>query len=315
MQALQTQVQNEGALGALHAAQIAHQLGSGLGDVGAGQTEALGVGHTMVALVRGTQAGKLLGIGGPVELAAVHDAAAHGSAVAVHVLGGGMGHDVRAPLEGPAVHRSGKGVVHDQGHAVGVGRLGELLNVQHGQCGVGDGLAEHSLGVGPEGSVQLLLGAVRVHEGELHAHPPHGHREQVVGAAVNAGAAHHMVAAARDVEHRIEVGCLAAAGEHGGGAALQLADLGRHMVAGGVLQAAVEIAGCLQVKQLAHILAGVVFKGRALDDGDLAGLAVAGGVSALDAFGIETKIHDRFPLFFLELRRRKTDRIFSILLD
>ena len=41
MQALQAQVQDEGALGALYAAQITHQLGGGLGDVGAGQTLSL----------------------------------------------------------------------------------------------------------------------------------------------------------------------------------------------------------------------------------------------------------------------------------
>ena len=91
-------------------------------------------------------------------------------AVAVHILGGGVGDDVRAPLEGAAVDRGGEGVVHDQGHAVGVGGLGELLDVQHRQGGVGNGLAEHGLGVGPEGGVQLLLGAVGSHEGGLNAH-------------------------------------------------------------------------------------------------------------------------------------------------
>ena len=33
----------------------------------------------------------------------------------------------------------------------------KLLNVQHRQGRVGDGLAEHRLGVGPEGCLELLL--------------------------------------------------------------------------------------------------------------------------------------------------------------
>ncbi len=110
--------------------------------------EALRVGDAVVALVRGAQAGELVGVGHPVELAAVHDGTAQHSAVAVHVLGGGVGHDVRAPLEGAAVDRRGEGVVDDQRYAVGVGGLGEVLDIQHGQGGVGNGLTEHHLGVG-----------------------------------------------------------------------------------------------------------------------------------------------------------------------
>ena len=46
-----------------------------------------------------------------------------------------------------------KGVVHDQRHAVGVSSLGKFLDIQHSQGGVGNGLAEHHLGVGPESVV------------------------------------------------------------------------------------------------------------------------------------------------------------------
>ena len=76
-----------------------------------------------------------------------------------------------------------------------------------------------------------------------------------------------------------EVGRLAGRGEHGGGAALQLADLGGHIVVGGVLEAGVEVAVGLQVKELTHVLAGGVFERGGLDDGDLPGLSVAGGVA------------------------------------
>ena len=96
-------------------------------------------------------------MGHPVEVAAVYNGAAYAGAVAVHIFGGRMGNNVRAPLKGTAVDRGGKGVVHNQRHPMGVGHLGKQLNIQHRQSRIGNGLAEHSLGVGPEGGIQFLL--------------------------------------------------------------------------------------------------------------------------------------------------------------
>ena len=117
--------------------------------------------------------------------------------------------------------------------------------------------------------------------------------EEVIGAAVDRGGSHHMVAAAGDVENREEIGRLAGGGQHGRRAALQLGDLGRHAVVGGVLQAGVEIAAGLQIEELAHVLGGVVFEGRALHDGDLPGLSVFRRVAALDTNGVDTLFHSR----------------------
>ena len=96
-----------------------------------------------------------------------------------------------------------------------------------------------------------------------------------------------MVAAAGDVEHGEEVGRLAGGGEHSRRTALQRGDLCRHVVAGGILEPGIEIPTGLQIKQLAHILAGVVFEGGALNDGDLPGLSVPWGIAALDACGFD----------------------------
>ena len=173
---------------------------------------------------------------------------------------------------------------------MGVGSPGKFLNIQHRQGGIGNGFPEHRLGIGPEGGVQLLLGAVRVQEGGLHAHPLHGHRQQVVAAAVNGGAGHHMVAAAGNIENRQEIGGLAGAGQHGCGAPLQGADLCRHRVAGGICQPGVKIALGLQVKKLSHILGGGVLVGRALNDGNLPGLPVARGIAGLNTKGFHVKL-------------------------
>ena len=283
MQALQAQVDEEGVLRRLDRPQIAHELGGGLGDVGAALAEALGVHHAVVALVGRGEPGKLVGVGHPIEVAGIHDDTADGGAVAVHVLGSGMRHDVGTPLNGPAQHRRGEGVVHDERHPVGVGRRSEALDVEHGERGVGDGLAEDALGVGTEGRRQLLVGAVRVHEGAFQPHASHGMGEQVVGAAVDSRGGHHVIARAGDVEHGEEVRRLARRGEHGRRAALQRGDLRGHSVVGGVRQARVEVAGLLQVEQTAHVLRGVVLPRGVLVDGHLARLAVAGTPAALHA--------------------------------
>ena len=286
MQAFQTEVQHVGVHGRLHGAKVTHQLRGSLGDKGTLFAETLGVGDAVVAVVRGAQAGELLSVGHPVELAAVHDGTAQHRAMTVHVLGGGVGHDIRAPLKGAAVDRRGEGVVHDQRHTVGVSSLGKLLNVQHGQGRVCDGLAEHHLGVGLECGVQLFLGAQRVHEGGFNAHFLHGDGDQVEGAAVDGTGCHDVVACFAEIEQGKEVCSLTAAGQHCGRAAFQLTDLLSHKVAGGVLQTGIEVAVCFQIKQLAHILAGGILKGGGLDNGDLAGFAVAGGVTALHADSI-----------------------------
>ena len=181
-----------------------------------------------------------------------------------------------------------------------VGSLGKLLNVQDGEGGVGDGLAEDCLGVGPESGVELLLGALGVHKGELNAHTLHGDGEQVKGAAVDGGGGDHVVAAAGDVEDSIEVGRLAGGEEHGGAAALQSGDLGRHGIVGGVLQAGVEVAAGLQIEQLAHLLAGLIAEGGGLDDGEVAGLPVAGTIAGVEAFSGDLIVAhgNSFFLFF-----------------
>ena len=282
---LQPDVQQEAVVGGGNGAQVPHELDGGLGDVGPLQTEALGVGDSVIALIRGGQAGELVGVGVPVELAAVHDGAAYGEGVAVHILGGGVGDDVTAPLEGAAVHRGSEGIVHDKGNSVGMGRLGKLFDVQHGEGGVGDGLSKDRLGVGTEGGVQFLLRALGIHEGELDAHALHGDGKKVEGPTVDGGGGDDVVSAARDVEDGIEVGRLSGGQQHGGGAPLQGADLGRYRVVGGVLQSGIEVAAGLQVEQLAHLLAGLIAEGGGLDDGEIAGFAVAGPVAGVEAVG------------------------------
>ena len=139
----------------------------------------------MVAFVGRGQARKLVGMRHPVERAGVHDASAHACAVTVHVLRGGVRHDIRAPLDGVTVHGRRERVIHNQRHAVRMRRIRETLDIKHGQRRVGDGLAEHGLRVRAERRLKLLVGAVGADERALQAHALHGMRQQVVRAAVN----------------------------------------------------------------------------------------------------------------------------------
>ena len=262
----------------------------------------------MVGLIGGGEARELLGMGHPVEVTRVHDGAAYCGAMAVHVLGGGVRHDVGAPLDGTAVDGRGKRVVHDQRHAVRMSRGGEALDVEYRERRVGDGLAEHALGVGAKCRLELFAARIGRDERALQAHAAHGVGEQVVGAAVDGGACHHVVTGAGDVEDGEEVRGLAGARQHGGGAAFELGDFCGHGIVGGVLQAGVEVAGLFQVEELAHVLGSVVLPGGGLVDRNLARLCVAGAVAALYAGGADTFGH-AIPLVVVcrALRKERVD--------
>ena len=70
-----------------------------------------------------------------------------------------------------------------------------------------------------------------------------------------------MAACLADVKQGKKICRLAGRSEHTGSTALQRCDLRRHIVIGGILQPGIEITGRLQIKQLAHVLTGVVLEG------------------------------------------------------
>ena len=223
----------------------------------------------------------------PVKLAVVNDYAAQVGSMSIHVLGRGVRDDVGAPLKGTAHHGRREGVVDHQRHAVVMCSLGKALNIEHGKGGVCDRLAKDELGIGLKGCLELLIGAVGGDERAGNAHAAHGVGEQVIGTAVNGRASDHMIAGTGHVKDREEVRSHARAREHRGGASLHLADLGGNQIARGVLQAAVEVARLLQVKQLAHVLGRVVLPRGGLVDGHLARLGISRVIAALNTCGTD----------------------------
>ena len=112
-------------------------------------------------------------------------------------------------------------------------------------------------------------------------------REKIVRSAVNGGAGNNVVAATRNVEYAEKACRLSGRREHCGGAALHLANLFGNVIVGRILQTGIKISALLQIEQLRHIFAGVVFESSALNDGNLSGLAVARRIASLNADGFD----------------------------
>ena len=286
-QGFQAQIQQECVLGAGLRAQIPHEMGAGLGDI-RGFAELLRVDNAVIRLIGLGEHGELAVL--PIKIAAVHNNAPQLHGVAVHIFAGGVGDNIRTEFEGPAVDGGGEGVVHNQGHAVGVGLLSKHLDIRDHQGRVGEGFGKHAAGVGLERRFQLFPGAARAHKGGLDAHFLHGLVNQVEGAAVNGAGSHHMVAGVADVQHGNQGSRLAGRGEHSAHAAFQGSNLLFHSVHGGVAQTGIEEALGLQVKEVAHGLGAVIGIRCALHNGHHPGLPVAGMIAFLDALGINAVI-------------------------
>ena len=60
------------------------------------------------------------------------------------------------------------------------------------------------------------------------------------------------------------------------------------MVIGGVLQPGIKITAGLQIKEGPHLLSGGIPEGGGLNNGDVSGLSVAGGIARVDTLGTDT---------------------------
>ena len=273
MQGFQADIGQKRVLRRLAGPQISHQLRRCLGDIGA-LSKFFRVDNAVVGLIRRGQARKLVRMGHPVEIAGIHDGSAHSHGMAVHILGGGMGHDVHTPGKGPAVDGSRKGIVTDHGYSVIVRQLHELLNIQDHAGRVGDGLREHSLRVGAECFLQLLRRSILIHQGYLQTKALQSHSQKIGSASIALGSADHMVPGFTDIGNGQKGSRLSGRSQHGRGSAFQLADFCGHHIAGGILKSGVEISFLLQIEQGSHLLAGVIFIRCTLIDGKHSGAAV-----------------------------------------
>ena len=187
-----------------------------------------------------------------------------------------MRHNVCAPFKRATVDGRGEGVVHEEGHAVGMSKAGEAFDVKDVAAGIRDGFTEDTLRVRAEERLDFFVGRVGVKEGALDAHLFHRHAKEIERAAVDGVGGEEVVAGFADVEDGIERRSLSAGGQHRTDAALERSNLGRHGIVGRVLKTRVEIAAVLEVEQSRHLLAVVIFKGGALIDGKHARFSLLG---------------------------------------
>ena len=168
----------------------------------------------------------------------------------------------------------------------------EAFDIEHGQCWVCYGLAEHRFSIRLECRLKFFIRASRRDEGEFDAHARHGVREQIVSTAIDRGRAHHVVATSCDVEDGKEIRCLPRRSEHGSTSAFEFTDLRGNGVVRGILQAGIEVSSFLKVEELPHELARVVLPGSALVDRDLTWLCIARMITALHACCSDLRGHE-----------------------
>lgn len=288
-ESFKTRVQKECVLRSLDAAEVAHELCSRLHNVTL-LAESLTVSETMVRRIRFGHARELVVMGFPVEVAAIDDSAADGHCMSIHIFGRRMGDDICAELERLAEDRRCECIVDDERNAVLVSDVCELLDVRDVAGRVRNRFTEESLGVRAESLADFFFACVRVDEGDFNAELLHGDGKKVVGTAVNCGRTDEVIAAFADVENGEEVCSLTRAGEHTGDTAFEFRNLGRDEIVRRVLETGVEVAVCLEVEQVGHLIARVVLESGALINRENARFTFLRLPTALDAYGLIVKI-------------------------
>ena len=134
----------------------------------------------------------------------------------------------------------------------------EFFNIQNRQRRVCDRLAEDALRVRTECLLDLGRRRIGIYERELDAEFLQRNREQVESAAIYLRGRNDVVARVAEVQNRERRRRLAGRREHCCHAPLKRRDLLRHLVVRGIGKARVEISGLLEVKQIPHLLRGLV---------------------------------------------------------
>ena len=273
VQCFETHVQEECVLRRLDGTEVAHELCSSLCDVSA-LAKCLGVSEAVIARIRFGEALETVVVCFPVEVAAIHNAAADCHGVAVHVLGGGVGHDVNAEFNRAAENRGRERVIHNHRNAVLVGDVSEALEVKHLAGRVCDCFAEEAFGVRAESLFNFFVARVLVHERAFDAKLLHRNAEEVARTTVNSGSADEVVAGFADVKNGVEVSSLTGARKHCSHTTFESGNLIGDSVVRRVLQTGVEVTTGLQVEQVGHVVGRFVLESGALVDGENARFAV-----------------------------------------
>ena len=175
VEGLQPQIEQVGVHGGGDGAEVPHELGGGLGDIGPLQAELFGVSDAVIALIRGGQAGELVRMGHPVKLAGIHNCTAYCCTVAIHVLCRRMSNNISSPLNWAAVNRCRECIIYNQRYPVCMCCSRKFFNVQNRKCRIGNRLAKYRSCVIFECRIQFLFCTVRRNKCNINSHLFHCH--------------------------------------------------------------------------------------------------------------------------------------------
>ena len=245
--------QEEGVERGNRSAFVAEEDGADVDDVGrsAGSSRE---GHA-VARVRLGELRELAACS-PVKLAAVNNHAAESRTVTADELGCGMHHDVGTVFQRANQVRRTEGVVNHHRDLVLVGNLRNGLDIRDVGVRVAEGLDQDELGVFLDGAFNFFEVA-GVHEGSLNPERTERVFQEVVGTAVNGTLSHNMVTLAGESRDGVSEGCGTRSDGETGDTAFEGSDALFENVLRGVGEAAVDVAGILQVEAVRSVLGAV----------------------------------------------------------
>ena len=153
-----------------------------------------------------------------------------------------MNDDVSAPLQGLNQVRRSNRVVHDQWDAIFVRNTGNSLDVENVVLRIRNRFAKESLRVRTNGVLPLLKVVGVINEGHFDAELWQRVVEQVVRAAIQAGAGHNVVADLRQVQDGQRFGSLTAANQQSGNSTFEGGDALFNDSLGWIHDAGVDVA-------------------------------------------------------------------------
>ena len=235
-----------------------------------GRTGHVGEDGAVIARIGFCEGRILVGVGLPVELAAVHDHAAQRAAVAADELGRRMDHDVGAVLQ--RTDEDGcEGVVPDEHDVVLVGHGRDALEVGLIRIRIAEGLSVYNLRVGPDGSFEGRQ-VVYIDNGMFNPLGGKGMGDQIERTAVEVVRGDNVVAVLQDVLQGVGDGGGAGSDGQTGHTAFERGHALLEHGLRGVGQAAVDIARVAQAEAVGRVLGVAEDVGSGLINRNRAGI-------------------------------------------
>ncbi len=225
--------------------------------------------------------------------------AADGDAVAAEEFGHRMGDDVGAQLEGAAEIGRGEGIVDHERQAGLVGDLGDGRDVHYLEPGIAERLAVEEARLGPYRRLEGG-GVARIDEARDDAEARQGVVEEIVAAAIERGRGDDMPALAHERGDAEMERRLAACRGDGADAAFECRDALLEHGDRRIRDAAVDMAGALEVEERGRLVDILEDEGGGLVDGHGAGARRRiGSLAGMEREGVEFEVlgidHGRSP--------------------